>query len=244
MTGGRPARKRFGWEAALLALAVLGAAIASIRPGTLVARRSTVADREDSRRNSAALAEVRPAAREHLPMPLGRDAARVLREHCALQAMAQGNYFDPESATQVVIVADSFGVHAALTGRPDSAVYEGTVTGADGTVWTWHCTVPANWDPARLSEIRSDRELPWPETSPSFELARALGDAAAKECAARAFRLFREYDLRAQRRVRKADTLVVTGDAFPLNNDVVREYRCKAVIRKGAVVSLNVEESR
>ena len=238
----RSAAKVFRWEAALLVLAVAGALIASMRPGAISARRSSVADREQARGDSAALLGVRPVIRPHLAMPLGGEAARVLREGCAVQAMAHGNYYEPESATAVVVVADSFGVRSTLTDRPDSAVYEGTVTGADGTVWTWHCTVPATWNSSRIGEIRSERELPWPGTEPRFELVRALTDAGAKECATRAFKLFKEYALRAQRVARKADTLVVTGDAFPLYNDVVRQYRCTVLIRNGRVASLNAVE--
>ncbi|HEX2716249.1 MAG TPA: hypothetical protein VHM67_01140 [Gemmatimonadaceae bacterium] len=238
----RSAAKVFRWEAALLALAVAGAAIASIRPGAIAARRSSVADREEARGDSAALLGVRPVIRPHIAIPLGGEAARLFRDGCALQAMAHGNYYEPDSATAVVVVADSFGVRSALSDRPDSAVYEGTVTGADGTLWTWHCTVPATWNSSRIGEIRSERELPWPGTEPRFELVRALSDAAAKECATRAFRLWKEYALRGQRVARGADTLIVTGDAFPLYNDIVRQYRCTAVIRNGGVASLNAVE--
>ena len=240
----RSAAKVFRWEAALLALAVAGALIASIRPGALAARRSSVADRQQARGDSAALLGVRPVIRPHLAMPLGGGAARVFRDGCALQAMSHAGYYAPESGTEVVVVADSFGVRSALSDRPDSAVYEGTVTGNDGTVWTWHCTVPVTWDSARIGEIRSEGELPWPGTEPRFELVRALSDAAAKECATRAFKLFKEYALRAQRATRRGDTLIVTGDAFPLYNDVVRQYRCTAVIRNGGVASLDAVEAK
>ena len=236
--------RRIGWEAALLVVAILGAAIASLRPGALGARRSAATGRPDPRGDSLPVPVVRPTFRPHGPLPLVGDTARGLRGECLARAMAHANHVDPDLATRTVVIADSFSVSAVEGGPPDSAVYEGSVVGPTGTTWTWHCAVPATWNPLRIGDVRSERELPWPETAPRFELTRALADAAARECVARAFRLFREYEIRTQRRERSGDTLIVSGEAFPLLNDVVRGYRCKATIRGGVVTSLSVVETK
>ncbi len=241
--------RRFGWEALLLVLAIVGVIVASIRPGTLGPAPRATPDRralvEDKNRDSLMrLGLVRPLRRERTSSPLGAEEAAALRVGCERQAVALAGHYDPETAYAPLTVVDSFGARSSLSDRPDSLVYEGTVTGPDGTVWVWHCAAARGWDSTRPGEIRSDRDLPWVGLDQRFELVRGLADAAAKECVDRAHRRFPEYEIRTQRRARSADTIIVSGEAFPIFNDLVRGYRCTALIRGGGVASVSVEETR
>ena len=245
-------RSWFGWEPLLLALAVIGAMLVSIRPGSLVSTAapspapSRPANPAESARDSASLSwNVRPLVRDRIPLPLGEDAVVLMRRGCVRQVLTLANYYDADGADSLMVtVVDSFGVASTLSDRPDSLVFEGTVVAPDSTLWLWHCSAPRGWDGARPGQLRSDRELPWPGLVHRFELARGISDAAAKECVSRAFKRFPEYDIRTQRRTRQGDTLVVSGEAFPIFDGLVRSYRCEAVIRGSAVISMKLEETR
>lgn len=249
-----PATKRripFGWEALLLALAVAGVIVVAVSRGGIGGASPPRASNGGSRDSTGTAPgsatpapAIRPLTRERIPPPLGADAIAAMGEPCRLRVLELVGRRTADSLGKVVTATDTFGVRSTLSERPDSLVLEGTVADPDEVPWVWHCAVPRTWDPLRPGEVRADAERPWPGLPHRFGATRGFTDAAAKECVDRAFRRFPEYDIRTRRRARHGDTLVVSGEAFPIFDDLVRGYRCTVVVRDGVVAAISLDETR
>ena len=121
---------------------------------------------------------------------------------------------------------------------PDSLIVDGTGPGRDATAAVWHCAVTATPSGA-VSRMVIAVEDGWPGVAPNFDAARALSLKGEDACLQETKKLLPEYVPRGVKYHRIADTLHVTGDAFPLDRgDLVERIRCRAIVRGSSVVAV------
>jgi hypothetical protein len=119
---------------------------------------------------------------------------------------------------------------------PDSLIVDGTGPGRDATPAVWHCAVTANASGA-VSRMVIAIEDGWPGVAPTFDAAHALTVEGEDACLQQTKKLLPEHVARGVKYERVADTLHVTGDAFPLDRgDLVERFHCRALVRGAAVV--------
>lgn len=85
----------------------------------------------------------------------------------------------------------------------------------------------------------------WPGVSPAFDAAHAVTVATVNACLEKTKWVYRAYEFRGVRAFRDVDTLHVTGEAIPLSKgELVGDFRCRAVLRNGRVVSTQAKAGR
>lgn len=123
-------------------------------------------------------------------------------------------------------------------GRTDSLIYEG-VAGSR----VWHCAAAKRGDGA-VERIDTAIEQIWDGTPPRFEAVHAVTVAAEETCFRRAKTLYPGFVFRGVTREQRGDSLFVTADAIPIENDLVRNFSCVATVRAGGVWSATAKRSR
>ncbi len=177
-----------------------------------------------------------PAPREEVASPFsasGTDSATAL----CVEKVRQRFDSSTESSTGVEIDGHH-GVRPPEHRGPDSLVVDGTGPGRDETRGVWHCAVTATPFGA-VSRIVIAVEDGWPGVAPTFDAAHALSVKARDACLEETKKLLPEYVHRGVKFNRVADTLHVTGDAFPLDpGDLAEHFHCRAVVHGTAVVNV------
>jgi len=166
--------------------------------------------------------------------PLDSAATDSARGACVMRVRETLSEAARDSAG--VEITGMMGVRPEPGRGPDSLVIDGTAHGRDSTAAVWHCAVTTKSE-GGISTLRAVVEDGWPGVASRFDMAHAVTMAAEDACLEATKSVYREYAYRGVKYFRDADTLHVTGDAFPLNDgEVVGRFHCRAVVRGGAVV--------
>jgi hypothetical protein len=175
-----------------------------------------------------------PPHRIIITSPLDSAATDSARGSCVMRVREMLSEAARDSSE--VEITGVTGVRPEPGRGPDSLVIEGTAHGRDATAAVWHCAVTAKSE-GGISTLRAVVEDGWPGVPSQFDVAHTVTVAAEDACLERTKSVYREYAYRGVKYFRDADTLHVTGDAFPLNDgELVGKFHCRAVVRGGAVV--------
>ncbi|HEX8850961.1 MAG TPA: hypothetical protein VF761_15625 [Gemmatimonadaceae bacterium] len=137
-----------------------------------------------------------------------------------------------------IVVAETFGDVDPTKGRADSLIIEGTA----GTQ-AFHCAASHRTDGA-VAAMKFAVEEGWSGVSPTFAAVHAVSVAAQESCMGRVKKLYPGFVFRGLQLERRGDTVHVSGDAFPLENDIVRAFGCDAIVRGGRIVDAAARRSK
>ena len=177
-----------------------------------------------------------------VPSPLDSAATDSAPALCVMRVRQMLSDAARDSAG--VEVARVRGVRPEPGRGPDTLIIDGTAHGRDATPAVWHCALLANRDSgiARFTAVIEDG---WPGLTSAFDTVHAVTTAAANACLQQTKTVYPEYDFRGVRSYRDIDTLHVTGEAIPLNiGDLAGDFHCRAIVRKGHVVSTQAKAER
>lgn len=240
----------------LLGLALAGAVVISLFPSAGARQGAAVPPRRSDLRATAAILagkETGSAVPDSAPLPLPpeRDTVASPLDSAAADSAMERCVAEVKE-TLSAAARDSSGVEiTAVTGvrpppgrGPDSLLVEGTARGRDATPAVWHCAVTSNG--ARgIGKLTAVIEDGWPGVRAAFDAAHAVTLAAENACLEQTKSVYREYEFRGVRAMRDVDTLHVTGEAIPLNNeDLAGDFHCRAIVRNGRIVSARAKAGR
>jgi hypothetical protein len=183
-----------------------------------------------------------PPERETVPSPLDSAATDSAYGSCVMRVKELLS--DAARDSSEVEITAFTGVRPEAYHGPDSLIVEGTAHGRDATPAVWHCAVTAN-RLRGIGKLTAVVEDGWPGVPAGFDVAHAVTLAAENACLEQTKSVYREYEFRGVRAYRDIDTLHVTGEAIPLNNeDLAGDFHCRAVVRNGRVVSTQAKAER
>lgn len=223
--------------AAVAAVIVMSFSTQSSAPGDRsvadsVAPRAAVA-LPDGGKPAADLVQASIPSRVHAPSPF--DSATTDSAVAGCTAIIRETLADGVE----VSVDTSFGDVDPTKGRTDSLIIEGRA----GTR-LWHCSAVKRGDGA-VARIDTVTEEPWgPGAYSGFVGAHAVTVAAEQSCLARVNKLFPGFVFRGVQIERRGNVLHVSGDAFPIENDLVRPFSCDATVHNGQVVDVQARRDR
>jgi hypothetical protein len=173
---------------------------------------------------------------EHIESPFSSAGTDSVAALCAAN-VTQLNAANGGDSSGVEI-GERYGVHPIPGQGRDSLIVDGTARGRDATPAVWHCASTTTVE-ERHGVSRVVIEDGWPGVPARFQSAHPITVAAEDLCLQRTKVIFPESDFRSVKRWRLADTLHVTGETMPLDNgELSGDFHCRAVIRKGAIVSV------
>lgn len=240
----------------LIGAALAGAIVIAVFPSGM-ARQRVVAPRAgaDSQRTARTLAakEADSVAPDSAPMPTPPerdtvasplDSASTDSAYSSCVMRVKEWLSDAARDSSEVEITAVTGIRPPPGRGPDSLLVEGTAHGRDATPAVWHCAVTSNGARA-IGKLTAVIEDGWPGLPPAFDAAHAVTVAAENACLERTKSVYREFEFRGVRAFRDVDTLHVTGEAIPLNNeDLAGDFHCRAVVRNGRVVSTQAKAGR
>ena len=227
----------------VLLLAALGGVIVVSLPTQATAPRGDRATDGSSRASILPLptASAAPAtdhvqavvvARQHGPSPF--DSATTDSTVAGCRDRVANEVADGSEPT----VDDVFGDIDPTKGRADSLIVEGRA----GT-HAFHCAASRRQDGA-VAEMKHDVEAMWTGAPPTFPAVHAVSVAAEESCMRRVKAMYPGFVFRGLQRARRGDTLHVSGDAFPLENDLNRDFGCDATVSGGRVVAATARRQK
>lgn len=178
------------------------------------------------------LAQAVVVTREHDPSPFDSATTDSTVAGCRDRVISE---VDDGSEPRV---DEIFGDVDPTKGRADSLIVEGRA----GT-HAFHCAASRRQDGA-VAEMKVVVEQMWSGALPTFPAVHAVTVAAEESCMRRVKAMYPGFVFRGLQRARRGDTLHVSGDAFPLENDLNRDFGCDAAVSGGRVVAATARRQK
>lgn len=226
----RPDRSRVVGIVVLL-LATIGAVLVASLSSSSTAPRGGTSTAPAG--GSSDLAPPVVATREHGRSPFDAPTTDSAVTACVAAVRAE------VATDDSVEVLERFGDIDETQGRADSLIVEGTIGQR-----VWHCASARRQDGAVASRS-TVIERAWPGVSTSFPAVHAVTMAAEESCMRRVRKIYPDFAFRGVRHEQRgSDTLYVSGDALPLDNDLNGDFSCLAIVRGGRIVDARAKKSR